>query len=476
MTPTIPTKPKVNPPNGDKGSPVVSYIPHSWQRQIHAALADYRFVVAIAHRRFGKTECAVESLVVAASMETRPDGMYGYIAPYLKQAKQIAWRKLKRRVLQIYGKDWKALGIQKNEAELWIELPNGARIQLFGADNADAIRGLYFDGIVIDEIADMKADVWSGIIRPALADRMGWALMIGTPKGMNELYKFYQRGLKDKLWKSMIFPVTVTKLPWMPPEEVKAMQNDMTDAMFRQEMLCDFQASSDDVLFKLDLIHESINRALKLSDITGAARVIGFDVGGAEKGSDESIIMKKQGLNHWPVQKYKGLDTTYLCDVLAHEMTEWKADAAFIDKGYGFAIIEQMHRRGFFNVYGVDFGGTPIMPHYANKVTEMAYRALACLKAGGKIPNDPKFIEELSVNTVSMDDKGKLIILPKKKIKEKIKRSPDRRDAFFLCNAADVIPLTVNVVQNGAGSGNIITGGYLAPAQQTDYDPYQDEV
>ena len=91
-----------------------------------------------------------------------------------------------------------------------MQLPTGARIQLFGADNADAIRGLYFDGIVIDEIADMRPDVWNAIIRPALADRMGWALLIGTPKGINELYKFYRRGQKDPNWKSLVFSVNDT--------------------------------------------------------------------------------------------------------------------------------------------------------------------------------------------------------------------------------------------------------------------------
>ena len=112
------------------------YTPHQYQLLIHSALTDYRFVVAVAHRRFGKTECAVACLVSDAIATTRPDAMYGYVAPYLKQAKQIAWRKLKRYVSETFGRDWKAVGIQKNEAELWVQLPTGARIQLFGADNA----------------------------------------------------------------------------------------------------------------------------------------------------------------------------------------------------------------------------------------------------------------------------------------------------------------------------------------------------
>lgn len=440
------------------------------------ALAQYRFVVAVAHRRFGKTECAIECLTAGACAELKPHGMYGYIAPYLKQAKAIAWRKLKRRVSALFGTNWREAGVTKNEAELWVQFPNGARIQLFGADNADAMRGLYFDGIVIDEIADMKSDTWNGVIRPALADRLGWALFIGTPKGLNQFYKFYNRGLKDPYWKSLMFSATTTKLPWLPPSEIKALQDDMTEAMFRQEMLCDFQASSDDVLFKLDLLHNSINRQMRLSDITGSARIIGFDIAGPGKDSDKSVLTKKEGLLVWPQKVYRGMTTPELCDVLASEMVQWKADGVIVDMGYGFAIVEQMHRRGFSNVYGVHFNNTPIMPHYSNKKTEMAYRVKAFLDAGGKIPNDAELIEEMSTHTVGMDEKGKLTLLPKPKVKEIIKRSPDKFDSLMLAHAFDIQPIILNPLQNPERASSMMIGGYLAQqAAAQDYDPYNNE-
>lgn len=412
------------------------------------------------------------SLVTAAIHCQRADGMYGYIAPYLKQAKQIAWRKLKRYVSETFGKDWKTIGIQKNESELWIQLPNGARIQLFGADNADAIRGLYFDGVVIDEIADMKSEVWNAVIRPALADRQGWALLIGTPKGMNELYKFYQRGLKDPNWKSLIFPVNQTNLPWLPPSEVKALEDDMTESMYAQEMLCDFQASSDDVLFKLSDLTKATKQQLKLSDLNGAARVIGLDVAGP--GKDNTVLTKKQGLMVWPQQKYKGLTTPEVCDVLASQMIQWKADAAIVDKGYGFAVIEQMHRRGFANVYGVDFGGTKgVAPQYANKVTEMVYRSKKFIDSGGKIPNDQLLLQELSSYTVQLNDKGKMQVCKKDEVKEKIRRSPDYADSFFLANAFDIVPLMINPFQSGMEPVNLLSSQLMTSHNTVqDYDPY----
>ena len=450
------------------------YEPHEYQEKLHVALRYYRFVVCVAHRRWGKTESAVACLLASAQGELKPDGMYAYVAPFLKQAKAIAWRKLKKFVQDTYGKDWKKQGIQKNEAELWIQLPNGARIQLFGADNPDAMRGLYFDGVVIDEIADMKEDVWNAVIRPALADRRGWALLIGTPKGMNELYRFYQRGLNDPLWKSLMFSCSHTKLPWLPPEEIKALENDMTEAMFAQEMLCDFEASSDDVLFKIKALTDAANRQLRLSDITGAAKVIGLDVAGAAKGSDRTVLTKKQGLMVWKQQVYKGIDTPAICDMLASQMIEWKADAAIVDNGYGFAVVEQMQRRGYSNVYGVDFGGKPGQPQYANKKTEMFYRTKKAIDDGLKLPNDPHLFAELSAHTVRMDEKGKLTILEKKEVKKVLRRSPDKCDSLILAHAFDVVPLLVHPFQNTGKTDNIMRSQMLGQNgnQVQDYDPY----
>ena len=64
-------------------------------------------------------------------------------------------------------------------------------MRLFGADNADALRGQFFDGVVADEYGDWKPSVWSYVIRPALADRGGWAIMIGTPKGRNQFWEMH---------------------------------------------------------------------------------------------------------------------------------------------------------------------------------------------------------------------------------------------------------------------------------------------
>ena len=124
-----------------------------------------RWAVIVAHRRAGKTVACINDLIVRASTENKPNGRYAYVAPYYAQAKSIAWDYLMR-----YSEP---LRKAHNQSELWVELINGSRIRLFGADNPDALRGLYMDGCVLDEYADMRPRVFGEIIRPLLADRKG---------------------------------------------------------------------------------------------------------------------------------------------------------------------------------------------------------------------------------------------------------------------------------------------------------------
>ena len=153
---------------------------------------DKRWSVIVAHRRCGKTVACINDLIRRALMEDKPNARYAYVAPYLAQSKSIAWDYLIR-----YSQP--AL-VKANQAELWVELDNGARIRLFGADNPDALRGLYLDGVVLDEYADMRPRVWGEIIRPLLADRKGWAVFIGTPKGHNAFWDVYNHATQSEDW------------------------------------------------------------------------------------------------------------------------------------------------------------------------------------------------------------------------------------------------------------------------------------
>lgn len=187
----------------------------------------------MAHRRAGKTVACVNELLTRALATKKANARYGYIAPFYSQAKQIAWDYLKH-----YGRD---VIVKVNESELSVELMNGSKIRLFGADNSNALRGMYFDGVVLDEFADMRPSVWGEVIRPALADRRGWAVFIGTPKGNNEFYNIYQLSKDDPDWFSLILRASESGL--VDAKELSDARKVMSDDQYEQEFECSFSAA-----------------------------------------------------------------------------------------------------------------------------------------------------------------------------------------------------------------------------------------
>lgn len=192
-----------------------------------------RWALIVAHRRAGKTVACINDLIKRAALEKKPDGRYAYVAPFYAQAKSIAWDYLLRFSEPLYKRH--------NQAELWVELINGAKIRLYGADNPDALRGLYMDGVVLDEFADMRPKVWGEIIRPLLADRKGWAVFIGTPKGHNAFWDIYQSGLKDPSWFVKTLRASQTNL--LDEEELADAAKAMSEDQYMQEFECDFEAA-----------------------------------------------------------------------------------------------------------------------------------------------------------------------------------------------------------------------------------------
>lgn len=193
-----------------------------------------RWAVVVAHRRAGKTVACVNELIRKALEFPGNDGRFGYVSPFYRQSKAVAWDYAKRYSSVIPG-------VQVNESELRIDYPNGSRIQLFGADNADALRGLFFDGIVADEYGDWKPSVWGYVIRPALADRGGWAVIIGTPKGRNQFWEIYEHSRVNEDWLAVCIKASESGL--LPQKELDALRIELSEDAWRQEMECDFDAA-----------------------------------------------------------------------------------------------------------------------------------------------------------------------------------------------------------------------------------------
>ena len=191
-----------------------------------------RFGVVVAHRRMGKTVSAINQLIKDAVLCEKENPRYAYIAPTYGQAKRVAWDYLCKYV--------RPLGAKENISELRVDFM-GRRIQLYGSDNPDSLRGQYFDGVILDEIGDQNPKIWSEIIRPALADRMGWCLFIGTPKGQNHFKDLRDRAEDSPDWGLLEFKASETKL--VAEEELRAARLEMGDDKYNQEFECSFHAA-----------------------------------------------------------------------------------------------------------------------------------------------------------------------------------------------------------------------------------------
>jgi hypothetical protein len=209
----------------------LGYRPRDPQLLIHDAAIKNRFTVVVAHRRMGKTVSAIIHLIDAALNNEQKDPRYAYIAPTYAQAKRVAFD---------YLCDYtRPLGAKINISELTSDFM-GRRISLYGSDNPDSLRGQYFDGVILDEVGDQNPKIWTTILRPALADRLGWCLFIGTPKGNNHFASFKERALKGDGWKFLEFKASETSI--LDAAELADAKAEMGEDEYNQEFECSFDA------------------------------------------------------------------------------------------------------------------------------------------------------------------------------------------------------------------------------------------
>lgn len=203
----------------------------------------HRFKVVIAGRRFGKTHLAIRELCKAARI---PEQQVWMVAPTYRQVKQIVWKKLKKRLQDL---NWVS---KINEQELTIILKNDSTISLKGADNADSLRGVGLDFLVLDEFADIDPEAWFEVLRPTLADTQGSALFIGTPKGIgNWAHDLYQMPTEQPdIWASWQF--TTMDGGRVPPEEIEQARQDLDERTFRQEFLATFETYAGRIYYAFD--------------------------------------------------------------------------------------------------------------------------------------------------------------------------------------------------------------------------------
>lgn len=200
----------------------------------------HRFKVIAAGRRCGKSNLAIKMLL-ARALEAPEGSAVVYVAPTLGQARQIAWDAL----LAQGGKLVKNAHVNNMD----ITLVTGRKIHIRSAENPDTLRGLKLYFAVIDEAAFVKEDLFTKIIRPALADLKGEAVLISTPDGRNWFYDAFKTGESDRYkdWKS--WHLTTKDNPTIDPEEIEAAKSTLSSFHFNQEFNASF-TNSGSGLFK----------------------------------------------------------------------------------------------------------------------------------------------------------------------------------------------------------------------------------
>ena len=321
---------------------VIPYRPRSQWIDFHKDQS--RWKVVVAHRRAGKTVALFNHAIRDAFACPHERPRYAYVAPYLSQAKSVAWDYAKTFCAPIPG-------VTFNEAELRVDLPNGARIRLFGADNYHALRGMYFDGVILDEFGDMDPRAWTEVIRPALSDRQGWAAFAGTPRGKNAFYDMRNRGLKGQDgWAAWVLKASETGI--LSADELKDARDSMDASAYNREYECDFEASVEGAYYATEMAKVEADKRICRVPVEPTVRVdtwwdLGIDDATAiwfvqDVGQERRVIDYIEVSGEGLPQIAKRLDDKgyrYGRHILPH-------DAEARELGTGVSRIETLHRLG----------------------------------------------------------------------------------------------------------------------------------
>jgi len=199
--------------------------------QIEAIRSPQRFKVLIWHRRARKT---TTSLIELTKQSQLTIGGYWHLFPTYAEAKDAVWRD-PAMLFRIIPEQWI---IKRNEQELVVYLKNGSYIQLKGADDPDALRGPNPMGIIFDEFPLQKLEAWK-VMEPVLRANGGWAWFVGTPKGKNHGYDFFERGQQGHPeWKSWLLKASSSGI--IDPYQLNESRKGMSESFYNQEWECAF--------------------------------------------------------------------------------------------------------------------------------------------------------------------------------------------------------------------------------------------
>jgi hypothetical protein len=300
-----------------------------------------RFAALVCHRRAGKTVAAINDLLIGALECRLENPQLAYIAPSYSQAKKIAWEYLKKFAAPVIA--------QTHEAELRITLKNAAKIYLLGAERADSLRGIYLDGAILDEFAQIRPSAVSQVIMPSLSDRQGWLVYTGTPMGKNHFYDVHRRAQNDPEWFSMVLKASQSGL--IPKAELDLIRSQMDDSDYEQEFECSFEAALKGAIYGTEMEKAEQEGRISEHDLDPA---LPLDVITDLGYTDDTVLCFFQqapdGILIHEVYSNNEQDWDHYLDIMeSHDVRDiyLPHDARAKNLQTGRSIVEQTIRRGY---------------------------------------------------------------------------------------------------------------------------------
>lgn len=317
---------------------------HKRQREIFDD--PHRFKIVSCGRRFGKTHMAAFMIITIALMH--PNGMSWMIAPTFPLSK-ILWRKT---LALLKSKQYRRFVVDIKEGELFITFKNGHTVWCKSADKPETLVGEGLDFVVLDEFGTMKDRVWFESIRPALMDRGGGALFIGTPKGKNSFWRLFKRGKSTdaKDWQYASFQYSSHENPILKPDELEEITEDMPELLYRQEILAEFIDDGGTVFTGLSKVLRDLPDAIDTSQYV----IFGLDLG---KKTDFTVLVGYDYETRMPVY-YRRLTRNMAWDsqaqVIEDSIKPFANYTLFVDStGVGEPVFDGLVTLGL-NVIGVN--------------------------------------------------------------------------------------------------------------------------
>jgi hypothetical protein len=413
------------------------YEAREWQGELHAAMADHMVTICVAHRRSGKSVAAAATLCMAA---LAAPGRYGLGSTTKTQLKLIYWHVFKDLLSDVPG-------VEFAEGEVAIRFPNGSEILFFGLQDGDgqSVRGTGLSGFVLDEAQLIPEPAFTGAIRPALTDKNGWLLVIGTPAEPSLLGQLYEYATTagDPGWAGLHFPVDATGV-FTPAQIGQLRAEALNEHAFRQEFDCVLTAQDQNKLLSLPHILAAAKRSAGARvEMRGHDPVIvAVDVGGDGLEADKSAICVRKGVHVLYLDVVPPEDLDNLPLLVAAIAREYRADVLLVDGtgGHASALTYRLGELGYVVIPVIFAARASRDDLHANKRAEMYARLANFLKRpDAVIPSDRALIRELGAITYRHDTRGRLLLEPKAKVRQAIGHSPDRADALAMSMLGDVM-------------------------------------